>query len=168
MNGADWIIIAVVTISCAIGVWRGFLREAISLATWVIGLWLAWTFSSAVEPMLGGLLSGPDVKVWVARLIILVLVVLAGNLVGFIVTKAVRYSPFGAADRVLGLLFGLLRGALLIGIGVILGELVELDGESWWKESAVLPYTEFLGDWVRALVNEVDIDAGLDGLSGET
>ena len=47
------------------------------------------------------------------------------------------------------------RGALLIGIGVILGELLELDGERWWKESALLPYTDFLGDWVRALVNEV-------------
>jgi membrane protein required for colicin V production len=105
--------------------------------------------------MLGGLLSGPQVKVWVARLIILVLVVLAGNVVGFVVTRAVRYSPFGVADRLLGVLFGLLRGALLIGIGVILGELLELDGEPWWKESALLPYTEFLGDWVRALVNEV-------------
>jgi membrane protein required for colicin V production len=158
MNGADWILIFVVLISCAIGVWRGFMREAISVATWVIGLWLAWTFSSVVEPALGGLLSGPDVKVWVARLIILVLVVLAGNFVGFVVTKAVRYSPFGAADRMLGLLFGLLRGALLIGIGVILGELVELDTENWWKQSALLPYSDFLGDWVRALVNEVEIE----------
>ena len=155
MNGADWIIIAIVVTSCLIGLWRGFMREAISLATWIIGLWLAWTFSSSVEPMLGGLLSGPQVKVWVARLIILVLVVLAGNLIGFIVTRAVRYSPFGVADRLLGVLFGLLRGALLIGIGVILGELLELDGEHWWKESALLPYTDFLGDWVRALVNEV-------------
>ena len=155
MNGADWIIIAVVVISCLIGLWRGFMREAISLATWIIGLWLAWTFSPSVEPMLGGLLSGPQVKVWVARLIILVLVVLVGNLVGFVVTRAVRYSPFGVADRMLGVLFGLLRGALLVGVGVILGELLELDGEPWWKESALLPYTEFLGDWVRTLVNEV-------------
>jgi membrane protein required for colicin V production len=157
MNGADWIIILVVLISCAIGIWRGFMREAISVATWVIGLWLAWTFSAVVEPMLGGLLSGPDVKVWVARLIILVLVVLAGNFIGFVVTRTIRYSPFGPADRTLGLLFGLLRGALLIGIGVILAELLELDGGTWWKESTLLPYTEFLGDWVRALVNEVDI-----------
>jgi membrane protein required for colicin V production len=155
MNGADWIIISVVVISCLIGLWRGFMREAISLATWIIGLWLAWTFSSTVEPMLGGLLSGPQVKVWVARLIILVLVVLAGNLVGFIVTRAVRYSPFGVADRLLGVLFGLLRAALLVGVGVILGELLKLDGEPWWSKSALLPYTEFLGDWVRALVNEV-------------
>ncbi len=157
MNGADWIIIAVVAISCLIGLWRGFMREAISLVTWIIGLWLAWTFSSTVEPLLGGLLSGPQVKVWVARLIILVLVVLAGNLVGYVVTRAVRYSPFGIADRLLGVLFGLLRGALLIGIGVILGELVELKNESWWQESALLPYSEFLGEWVRALVNEANI-----------
>jgi membrane protein required for colicin V production len=155
MNGADWIIIAIVVISCLIGLWRGFMREAISLATWIIGLWLAWTFSPSIEPMLGGLLSGPQVRVWVARLIILVLVVLAGNLVGFVVTRAVRYSPFGVADRMLGVLFGLLRGALLIGVGVILGELLELDGEPWWSKSTLLPYSEFLGDWVRALVNEV-------------
>ncbi|HSD73381.1 MAG TPA: CvpA family protein, partial [Steroidobacteraceae bacterium] len=113
------------------------------------------TFSPSIEPMLGGLLSGPQVRVWVARLIILVLVVLAGNLVGFVVTRAVRYSPFGVADRMLGVLFGLLRGALLIGVGVILGELLELDGEPWWSKSTLLPYSEFLGDWVRALVNEV-------------
>jgi membrane protein required for colicin V production len=58
----------------------------------------------------------------------------------------------------LGVLFGFLRGALLIGIFVILADLVELDGEAWWKESSVLPYTEFLGDWVRALVNEVNTE----------
>ena len=59
MNGADWFIVGLIVVSSIIGVFRGFMREAISLVTWVLGLWMAWTFSGVVEPHLGGMLAQP-------------------------------------------------------------------------------------------------------------
>lgn len=157
MNGADWFLLGLIVLSSAIGVMRGFIREAISLVTWLLGLWLAWTFADVVEPHLGGLLGQPGVKVWVARLIILVAVLLVGTLVGVVLTYFVRHSPFITADRVLGLFFGLLRGGVLVGVAVILGQVLELNQERWWAESVLLPYAEFLGDWIRHLVDDIGI-----------
>jgi membrane protein required for colicin V production len=157
MNSADWFIVGLILVSSVIGILRGFMREAVSLATWMLGLWLAWTFSGAIEPHLGGMLGQPNAKVWVARLIILVVVLLIGTLAGTVVSYIMRHSPFSAADRTLGMFFGLLRGAVLVGVAVIVGELVKLDQESWWDQSRLLPYAEHLGDWIRHLVDDVEV-----------
>src|SRR5262245_7107467 len=159
MNGADWIILSIVAISCLIGAWRGFLREAISLGAWVLGVWLAWTFASLLAPHLGGLLAHDQVRIWVARLIILIGVVLLGVVVGFFVTRFSRFSPFGNIDRLLGILFGFVRGAIIVGLFAILGKLVQLDEESWWKRSALMPYASIVGDWMRAIADDVDLPA---------
>ena len=157
MNGADWIIIIVIAISCVIGAWRGFMREAISVAAWVLGVWLAWSFSGVLEPHLGGLLAHEQVRVWVARLIILISVVLLGVVVGFFVTRFARYSPFGTTDRMLGILFGFVRGGIIVGLFAILGKLVQLNEESWWKHSALMPYAAIVGDWMRSIADDVDL-----------
>src|SRR5687767_11760379 len=152
MNGIDWFIVILIVLSSLLGLIRGFVREAISLVTWLLGLWLAWAFSYLVEPYLGGVLAQPMVKVWVARLIILVGVLLVGAVIGLILSQFVRHSPFGGTDRALGLFFGMLRAAVLIGIGVIVGELLRLDTETWWQQSKLLPYGEFFAEWIRHLV----------------
>lgn len=159
MNGADWLIVALLILSSVIGAMRGLIREAIALVTWLLGLWLAWTFSGVVEPYLGGLLATEGVRIWVARLIILLVVLLLGTLAGLILQYVVRHSPFGMTDRFLGLFFGLLRGLIVVGVAVILGELFELDAEPWWSESRLLPYAEVLGDSIRHLVDEVEVVA---------
>jgi membrane protein required for colicin V production len=52
----------------------------------------------------------------------------------------VRLSLFTGVDRFLGLLFGLMRGALIVGAAVIVCQTVRLDDEPWWHESTLLPY----------------------------
>jgi len=99
MNAIDYFIIGLVLISCLLGLVRGFLREVISLVGWLLGLWLAWKFADKVEPYLGGALAHPAVRMWVARLIILMGVLLLAALVGVILSYFTRHSPFGMADR---------------------------------------------------------------------
>ena len=76
MNLADYLVIAAVVVSAAIGAVRGFLREAIALVTLVLALFLAWHFADLLEPHLGGLLSKPPAGTWAARAIIFILVLL--------------------------------------------------------------------------------------------
>jgi membrane protein required for colicin V production len=159
MNGADWFIVLLIILSSAIGAMRGLMREAIALVTWLLGLWLAWTFSGVIEPHLGGLLAHDGVRVWVARLIILVGVLLLGSVAGLILQYVVRHSPFGTTDRVFGLFFGMLRGAILVGVIVIVAQLLELDAERWWDESRFLPFGELMADALRQLVDEVKVVA---------
>ena len=59
MNGADHLFAAILLISLVLGCLRGFVRESISLLSWLIGLWLAWHFAYLLYPWLGGALAEP-------------------------------------------------------------------------------------------------------------
>ncbi|HXY97103.1 MAG TPA: CvpA family protein [Steroidobacteraceae bacterium] len=154
MTTPDYIIIAAILISALIGAARGLLREGIALVTWIIALILAWHFSDLVEPHLGGVLSAAAVKVWVARLIVLGTALLIGALIGAVVTQFVRLSIFSGMDRLMGFAFGGLRGLLLLGIFVMLGQLLRLDRDHWWSESHLIPVGESIANGVRFLVGE--------------
>jgi len=154
MTIPDYLIIAAILISAVIGAARGLLREGIALVTWIIALILAWHFSDLVEPHLGGVLSAVSVKSWVARLIVLGGVLLIGALIGSVVSQFVRLSIFAGMDRLGGFAFGALRGLLLFGIFVMLGQLLRLDKDHWWRESHLIPVGESVANGVRFLVGE--------------
>lgn len=152
MNIADYLVIATVVLSAIVGAVRGFLREAIALAAWIVALFVAWHFSDLIEPHLGGLLAGSYVRPWAARVIIVALILLFGAGLGALMGHYVRLSIFGGIDRFLGLLFGAARGVVLLAVFVILGQLLKLDGEAWWRHSMLLPYGESVANGLRVLI----------------
>ncbi len=154
MSGADILILFVVLASALVGLMRGFVREAVSLVFWIVGLYAAWSYGSRVEPYLGGYLASPALRPWIARLIVLVAVVFAGHLVGHFLGLIMRSVGLGMPDRLLGLMFGALRGSVLVALVVIGGQLVHLNTESWWHRSTLIPYGEKLGDWFKTMAGE--------------
>ena len=154
LTAADVLLVFVLLGSTIIGLLRGFVREAVSLVFWVLAIWAAWKFGPVVEPHLGGLLAAPNVAPWVGRLTIFVLVLLTGWIVGLLLSYFTRSVGLGAMDRVIGLLFGLVRGIVLMGLIIIGGELLNLNHEEWWHRSKLVPYGETVGDWLRAMVGE--------------
>jgi membrane protein required for colicin V production len=154
MNVTDYLVIAAVIISAVVGALRGFLREAVALVAWLFALFIAWHFSDLIEPHLGGLLSGSYVKPWAARVIIVLLILLLGAAIGAVLDHFVRLSIFSGMDRFLGMVFGVLRGVVLLGVFVILGQLLRLDSERWWSRSLLVPYGESVANGLRALVGE--------------
>lgn len=154
MTWADFAILLVLLGSTGMGFVRGFVREATSLAFWIFAIWSAWRFGPAIEPHLGGLLADPNVSPWVGRLVVLVSVLLIGWLVGMVLGYLTRSMGLGPVDRVIGLLFGVVRGVVLVGLMVIGAELLHLNREEWWTRSMLVPYGETAGDWLRAMVGE--------------
>ena len=154
MTTPDYVILTVILISALIGAARGLLREGIAFVTWIVALILAWHFADLVEPHLGGALSASAVKPWVARLVILAATLLVGALIGALVSQFVRLSIFSGMDRLGGFAFGVLRGLLLFGIFVMLGQLLRLDKDHWWHESHLIPVGESIANGVRFLVGE--------------
>jgi len=152
MNIADYVVIATVVLSAIVGAVRGFLREAIALCAWIVALFVAWHFSDMIEPHLGGLLAAHYVRPWAARVIIVALILLFGAGLGAIVGHYARLSIFSGMDRFLGFLFGAARGVVLVGVFVILGQLLKLDGEVWWRHSMLLPYGHSVADGLRVLI----------------
>ena len=153
MTTVDYLLTGAVLLSMLFGSVRGFLRESVALLGWLIGLWLAWRYANLVEPYLGGALAGTPLQVWVARIIVLLAVVMAGWLLGSLLNYIVQRSGLTlGVDRLLGAVFGLVRGAVIVGFAVMLGQAAELDVEPWWRASRLLPLGENMADVLRGYV----------------
>ena len=154
MNATDYLVIVAIIVSAVVGAMRGFLRESVAVGAWLIALFLGWHFSDLIAPHLGGLLGESDVRPWAARIIIVLLVLLFGAALGAVLGHFVRLSIFSGMDRLLGFLFGMVRGFVLLGVFVILGQLLRLEGEHWWRGSLLMPYGESMANGLRTLVGE--------------
>jgi membrane protein required for colicin V production len=154
LTGVDVLILVVLLGSTVIGALRGFVREAVSVVFWVLAVWGAWQFGPVIEPHLGGLLADPSIAPWVGRLVILVLILLVGWVAGMLLSYFTRSIGLGPLDRVIGVLFGIVRGMVLVGLMIIGGELLHMNQEDWWARSKLVPYGETVGDWLRAMVGE--------------
>jgi membrane protein required for colicin V production len=160
MNGADHLFAIIMLVSGALGFFRGFIREAISLASWLIGLWLAWHFAYVVYPWLGGALADPGVREWTGRAIVLFAVLLVGAGVGAVVAFVVRRAAgLAILDRALGALFGLARGAIVIGLLVLAGRAVNLDLEPWWERTNSMAAAENVANWLERYARPAAVEA---------
>ena len=113
---ADWVIIALVGGSCLIALFRGLVREALSLANWVVAALVARGASSEVSEWLAQWIDTPSIRYAVAfAALMLASLIIGGVLIGLVV-RLVRASGLGFADRMLGLVFGFARGLSLIHI----------------------------------------------------
>ena len=142
MNALDWVVVAVIGASILLGLLRGFMREMISLAGWIAGIWLAFRFAVAISASVPLAQEWPLTKTAVIALLIVVGCVFIAALAGWLVRELVKAAKLSAADRTLGGLFGLARGLLIIGLAVFLVRDTALYREPMWRESLVLPRIE--------------------------
>jgi membrane protein required for colicin V production len=154
MIAVDYIILAIIVISAVMGLVRGLLREAVAVITWFLAIVLAWSFASSLEPLLGGILVGSPLRIWAARAIIFVGVLLLGGAVAVILGHYVRVSMFSGLDRFLGFLFGLVRGVIIVGAFTIAIQALRMDQDARWKNSRLLPYAASVADALRGIVGE--------------
>ncbi len=149
MSWADWLIIFICLASGAFGFWRGFANEVVSLATWLAAIWLSWRFAWFVEPLLGQWQAAPELRVWAARIVVFVVVLVAGGLIAWLARSLVSHSGLSSTDRSLGALFGVARGVLIVGLCVIAMELAGLDQDPWWQSSRLRPPSNQVAEAIR-------------------
>jgi membrane protein required for colicin V production len=137
MTGADHLFVIILLISGVLGCLRGFIRESISLLSWLVGLWLAWHFAYLLNPWLGGALAEPGVREWAGRAIVLFLVLLVGAGVGALVAYYAHRAT------------GLMVTVVVIGLLVIAGRAVDLNTEPWWRETKSMPVAETVANWLE-------------------
>lgn len=148
---ADIVIAIAVAISVVVGCVRGFVKEAISIAALLIAIWAALQFGPGVGTLADGWLASRDLQKWFGWLLVFVVILTVGGLLGWGISKLVRLSVLSGTDRVLGMLFGFCRGAVLVGVAVMGGQFTGFDNDNWWQRSRLVPYGEFVADWIRAM-----------------
>jgi membrane protein required for colicin V production len=154
MIAVDYIILAIIVISAVMGLVRGLLREAIAVITWFLAIVLAWSFGSSLEPYLGGVLEGSPMRIWMARVIIFVFVLLLGGAVAVILGHFVRVSMFSGMDKFLGFVFGVVRGIVIVGAFTIAVQALRMDEDASWKRSKLMPYAIGVAEALRGIVGE--------------
>ncbi len=145
----DYVLLTILAMSCVVGLFRGLVKEALSLAVWVLAIWFSWKFSALAAPMLEGLVGDPVLRLWAARLAVLVFVLVVGGLGSWLLSYLLARTGLTGTDRLLGGLFGLARGAVLAGLLVIGLQFAGFDDSPWWSQSKLIPYAAPIADQLR-------------------
>ncbi len=136
MTVVDVVVIFVIALSALFGLIRGFVKEAISLVKWILATWIAATFASRLSPLLP--IESDAVSQATAFGLLFVSVLIIGAIISFIVVQFVKKTGLSSADHVFGLLFGFLRGGVIIIVFVLIGQAVSLSTQQWWQDSLML------------------------------
>ncbi|MCZ6517577.1 MAG: CvpA family protein [Gammaproteobacteria bacterium] len=162
MVAVDYILLAVLVISTAVSVLRGFVKEAISLVSWAVAIWCAWRFGGAVAGALEGSIDSMTSRLWVARSLLLVGVLVAGGLVEWLVLFLLQKSGLTGTDRAIGTVFGFARGVILAGLLVAVLQSGGFEAEPWWQDSKLIRFAEPVADMLRDAAEEgfeyLDVD----------
>ena len=137
-NWADCILIFIVALSALISIIRGFLREIISLTTWLLAFWSSLKFSHWLADHLVTFIPHPTLRNVAAVIILLVAVLLAGMIIAHCVDKIIKKGKLSTLDRLLGLCFGLVRGGLIAALLLFFGQIMALEKTQWWQQSRVV------------------------------
>lgn len=152
MVAADFIVLGIIIISIIISLMRGFIKEALSLAGWLVALWVAMSFSSGMAELFGNSISDPTLRLLAAFVSLFILSLIVAAIINFFAAQFVQRAGLSGVDRTIGGVFGFLRGILLVTIVVMLLGLTTLPKESWWDESFFMFRFEVIATWLKDLL----------------
>jgi len=142
----DYGLIAIVGLSMVLSLWRGFVREVISLIGLVAAFLIASRTSSAAGDFLGQWIASNMLADILGFVGVFTGIMLLVGLVGGLIRKLIDKADLTATDRTLGVLFGFARGALLIGLFFLMYTSYSREEKSWMKDSMLTPYALELAD----------------------
>lgn len=145
MNSLDYAILAVPTISLFFALWHGFIHQAISLAGWVAALLGAKILAPELAPHIS-FLEKPEYQLIASYIIITLVVLISSKVLAKVFSGLIKIVGLGFLDRALGLIFGVLRGIVILVLLVALASLTSLKEHELWQTSVFMPHLEKMRD----------------------
>lgn len=142
MPWLDLLIVAILVISTIISGIRGFAKDAISLAAWILAFIIAISLADKFALILPQSMEDPRLRIGVALVILFVATLVMGMVANFMLTGLINMTKTHGINRGLGVLFGFVRGVVIICVLVVLGAFIGLNEVDWWQRSALLPAAE--------------------------
>ncbi len=158
MSWLDLIILGVIALSALISLIRGFVKESISLVTWIVAGILAFRYFSPMSELLEPFVTSPTIRSIAGFAILFVSTLIIGAIVNFIMSQLVSKTGLSGTDKALGVVFGGARGVLIVTMIVLLASLTPMPEAQWWQDSAMVGYFQLLAEWVKGIIpaNAVD------------
>ena len=135
LSWVDWALLAVLLVSVVVGLWRGLVFEVLSLVGWVVAFIVAQAFAPSVATVLPIGVPGSAINYGVAFLVTFVLALVLWALVSRLARLLIHATPLQPVDRVLGGVFGLARGAVLLLAVATVVMLSPAQRSSAWQQS---------------------------------
>ncbi len=151
-NALDWTVIATLGLSILLSLWRGFVREAVSLAGWIAAFFVANMFVGKMELVLTQWMDNDTARYVAAFALLFVATLLMAKILGALATQVVRVTGLSLLDRLLGTAFGFARGIIIVLVLVyLLRQIAPPQNLVWLEQSQLMPHIDMLGQWVELL-----------------
>jgi membrane protein required for colicin V production len=163
----DFVVIAIIAISAITGLLRGLIREAISLVGFALSMYFAYSFSGVVAmKWLTAMPGGATAQFVTGFIAIFIIVLVLSKMIGGVISRIVNSVGLSFLDRLLGAIFGIMRGGLIVVVLSTLFALTDIPKSNEWKDALTRPAVDFAvgvvrswlpSDWAEQLKDATDI-----------
>ena len=147
LNVFDWILVAIISASCIFGLLRGFVKELLSLASWIAAFFVARLFSFKLSNFMVDWIDQPQFRLIAAFAILFAATLVVGALINNVFSRLVSATGLSGTDRLFGMVFGIVRGGLLVIVLVSLLSLTPVSNDQWWQSSLIIPHFILVDEW---------------------
>ena len=148
----DYVILSIVVVSTLISLVRGFVKESLSLLTWIAAFAIAIGFAQTASALVPKAVDIQSARVALAFMVLFVLVLIIGGIINWIISTLVNKTGLTGTDRSVGMIFGLVRGVFIVAILILLAHLTAMPNESWWRASTLIPQFQIVSGWIQAML----------------
>lgn len=154
----DYALLIIVALSALYSVFRGFVREVLSLIGWVLSFWVAIKFSGQLAGYFEDIIAIPGVRFGVAFLLLFLGIMVGSIFISRLVVSLVKLGGLRGFDRFIGAGFGVARGLIIVTVLVLLGGLSPLAQDTAWQQSLMVPYLQKFATWATDNIPDEVID----------
>lgn len=141
MTAFDYAVIAILVASLALGLWRGLIGEVLALLAWILAALAAWQFGAEVGALMTAI-ADPGLRVLAGYATVFVGVLVVLGLLRLAIRGLLKALGLTAVDRLLGVVFGVARGLLIVLVAVAVGGMTSAPKEVWWRQAMLAPPLE--------------------------
>ena len=155
-NLFDWFILLVWLVSAGYGIARGFAREALSIIGWVSAFLLANTAANSVSDLAHDLIDEPTTRYLLGWALTFIAVLMMFGVIAAFLSKQMRQPGFNVGNRLLGGIFGLLRGVIIVAaISILLRAALPDSNEDLLDAAVLMEPVEWVAEWIGANFDRV-------------
>ena len=135
MTVFDYVVLVIMGLSVLLSILRGFVRETLALASWLVAFFVAKLYTLELAPLLPQSIPNQPLRLLAAFLILFLATLLICSLLAIALSEVFKRAGLGWMDRCLGALFGLARGMIIVCVLVLLGGLTTLPKDVRWRNA---------------------------------